>query len=102
VRIAAQLAAAIERQLRDSEFLLGDLLTAADIVVGGVLAVVDYIGLLDCVPEPAARYLRSLQGRSAHAHAMERTDQRPDRVPARRPWVASGPARRDKRRPPSS
>jgi glutathione S-transferase len=54
-RRAAQLAAAaIERQLGDSEFLLGDSLSAADIVVGGVLAVVDHIGLLETVPEPAA------------------------------------------------
>jgi hypothetical protein len=39
-----------------------------------VLAVVDHIGLLETVPEPAARYLRRLQGRPAYARAPERTE----------------------------
>jgi glutathione S-transferase len=74
-RQAAQLAAAaIARQLGDGEFLLGDSFTAADVVVGGVLAVVEHVGLLDVVPEPAARYLSRLQGRPAYARALERTE----------------------------
>jgi glutathione S-transferase len=74
-REAARLAAgAVAQQLDDREFLLGDSLTAADVVVGGVLAVVDHVGLLDVVPRPGVRYLRRLRNRPAYAAALERTE----------------------------
>ncbi len=65
---------ALARQLGDNEFLLGDWLSAADIVVGGVVAVVEHVGLLDILPESAARYLGRLQGRQGYARALERTE----------------------------
>jgi glutathione S-transferase len=74
-RQAAALAlAAVGRRLAGSEFLLGDSLTAADIVVGGVLAVVGFAGLVEILPEPVAQYLRRLQERPAYARSHERTE----------------------------
>lgn len=74
-REAARLAAVgVTQQLGGNEFLLGDALTAADIVVGGVLAVVEHVGLLDILPQDGVHYLKRLQGRPAYARALERTE----------------------------
>jgi glutathione S-transferase len=70
---AARVVAAIGQQLGQSELLLGNALTAADIVAGGVLAVVDFVGL-DIMVEPVARYVQRLRDRPAFARAVERTE----------------------------
>ncbi len=50
-------ALAVGAQLADRPFLLGDTLTAADIVLGGVLAVSRFAGVLDAVPAHVVAYL---------------------------------------------
>jgi glutathione S-transferase len=60
--------------LADHEFLLGDALTAADIVVGGVLAVGDFAGVLDAAPDAVGAYFERLRARPAFVRAAERTE----------------------------
>lgn len=67
-------AAAVGDQLADQPFLLGDALTAADIVLGGVLAVSRFVGVLDVAPAHVVDYLDRLQTRSAYARALARTE----------------------------
>ncbi len=67
-------AASLESPLAEHEFLLGDALTAADIVVGGVLAVGDHAGVLDAAPDRVGAYFERLRARPAYARAAERTE----------------------------
>jgi glutathione S-transferase len=67
-------AASLEAPLGEGEFLLGDALTAADIVVGGVLAVGDAAGVLDAAPDRVGAYFERLRARPAYARAAERTE----------------------------
>jgi glutathione S-transferase len=67
-------ASSLERPLGEHAFLLGDALTAADIVVGGVLAVADVAGVLDAAPDRVADYCERLRARPAYARAAERTE----------------------------
>ena len=67
-------AASLDGPLAEHEFLLGDALTAADIVVGGVLAVGDFTGVLDAAPERVGAYLERLRARPAFVRAAERTE----------------------------
>lgn len=64
--------AAVGRRLGDSEFLLGEHLSAADIMVGGVLAVANFVELLDGAPPNVIAYFRRLQSRAAYARAASR------------------------------
>jgi glutathione S-transferase len=67
-------AASLDGPLSEHEFLLGDALTAADIVVGGVLAVGDFAGVLDAAPDRVGAYFGALQARPAFVRAAERTE----------------------------
>jgi glutathione S-transferase len=67
-------ASSLDGPLSKHEFLLGDSLTAADIVVGGVLAVGDFAGVLDAAPDRVGAYFERLRGRPAFARAGERTE----------------------------
>jgi glutathione S-transferase len=67
-------AASLDGPLGEHEFLLGDTLTAADIVVGGVLAVGDHAGVLDAAPDGVGAYFERLRARPAYARAAERTE----------------------------
>ena len=67
-------ATALGRPLVDHEFLLGDALTAADIVVGGVLAVGDHADVLDAAPDRVVAYFERLRSRPAYARAAQRTE----------------------------
>jgi glutathione S-transferase len=67
-------AAALDGPLGEHAFLLGDALTAADIVVGGVLAVADHAGVLDAAPDRVGAYFERLRARPAYARAAERTE----------------------------
>jgi glutathione S-transferase len=67
-------ASSLDGQLGEHEFLLGDALTAADIVVGGVLAVGDFAGVLDAAPDRVSAYFERLRGRPAFTRAAERTE----------------------------
>jgi glutathione S-transferase len=64
----------LDGPLGEHEFLLGDALTAADIVVGGVLAVGDFAGVLDAAPDRVSAYFERLRGRPAFTRAAERTE----------------------------
>ncbi len=66
--------AAVGDQLADQPFLLGDALTAADIVLGGVLAVSRFTGGLDAAPAHVVAYLDRLQARAAYTRALARTE----------------------------
>ena len=46
----------------------------ADIVVGGVLAVGNFVGVLDAAPDPVGAYFERLRARPAYARAAERTE----------------------------
>jgi glutathione S-transferase len=70
----ANAAASLDGPLAEHEFLLGDALTAADIVVGGVLAVGDFAGVLDAAPDRVGDYFERLRARPAYARAAERTE----------------------------
>ncbi len=70
----ADAASSLAAPLHQHEFLLGDALTAADIVVGGVLAVGDVAGVLDAAPGSVAAYFERLRGRPAYARAAARTE----------------------------
>jgi glutathione S-transferase len=67
-------ATSLDEPLSEHEFLLGDALTAADIVVGGVLAVADHAGVLDAAPDRVGAYFERLRARPAYARAAERTE----------------------------
>ena len=67
-------ASSLDGPLGEHEFLLGDALTAADIVVGGVLAVGDHAGVLDAAPDRVGAYFERLRARPAYARAAERTE----------------------------
>ncbi len=67
-------AASLDGPLAQHEFLLGDALTAADIVVGGVLAVGNFAGVLDAAPNRVRAYFERLRGRPAYERAAERTE----------------------------
>src|SRR5450432_2748432 len=67
-------AASLDGPLAQHEFLLGDALTAADIVVGGVLAVGNFAGVLDAAPESVGAYFERLRARPAYARAAARTE----------------------------
>jgi glutathione S-transferase len=64
-------AAIIANALGDREFLVGDSLSVADIVVGGVLQIGDRYGLLDGQPRLTS-YLGALSVRPAYATALQR------------------------------
>jgi glutathione S-transferase len=66
--------AAVGDQLADQPFLLGAALTAADIVLGGVLAVSRYVGVLDAAPASVVDYLDRLQARPAYSRALASTE----------------------------
>jgi glutathione S-transferase len=70
----ADAASSLDGPLHDHEYLLGDGLTAADIVVGGVLAVGDFAGVLDAAPDRVVAYFERLRARPAYARAAERTE----------------------------
>jgi glutathione S-transferase len=70
----ARAATAVGEQLADQPFLLGDALTAADIVLGGVLAVSRFVDVLDVAPAPVIAYLDRLQARAAYIRALARTE----------------------------
>jgi glutathione S-transferase len=70
----AAAATSMDAPLGEHEFLLGDALTAADIVVGGVLAVGDHAGVLDAAPDRVRAYFERLRARPAYARAAERTE----------------------------
>ena len=70
----ANAASSLDGPLHDHEYLLGDGLTAADIVVGGVLAVGDFAGVLDAAPDRVVAYFERLRARPAYARAAERTE----------------------------
>jgi glutathione S-transferase len=53
---------------------LGAALTAADIVLGGVLAVSRFAGVLEAAPAHVVGYLDRLQARPAYARALECTE----------------------------
>lgn len=65
---------AVGEQLAGSAFLLGDTLTAADIVLGGVLAVAQHTRALGGAPEPVVAYLARLQDRETYTRALRRTE----------------------------
>ena len=67
-------ALAVGEQLADRPFLLGDTLTAADIVLGGVLGVSRFAGVLDVAPAHVVAYLDRLQARPAYVRALARTE----------------------------
>ena len=67
-------ASSLDGPLGEHEFLLGDALTAADIVVGGVLAVANFAGVLDAAPDRVGAYFERLRARPAYARAAERTE----------------------------
>jgi glutathione S-transferase len=67
-------ASSLDGPLGQHEFLLGDALTAADIVVGGVLAVGEHAGVLDAAPDRVGAYFERLRARPAYARAAERTE----------------------------
>jgi glutathione S-transferase len=70
----ARAAAAVGRQLADQPFLLGAALTAADIVLGGVLAVSKFVAVLDAAPTSVVDYFDRLQARFAYSRALARTE----------------------------
>jgi glutathione S-transferase len=70
----ARAVAALDDPLGEHEFLLGDGLTAADIVVGGVLAVGDVAGVLEAAPDRVTAYYERLRARPAYGRAIERTE----------------------------
>jgi glutathione S-transferase len=70
-------AACLDGPLGEHEFLLGDALTAADIVVGGVLAVGNFAGVLDAAPDRVGAYFERLRARPACTRAAERTESVP-------------------------
>jgi glutathione S-transferase len=70
----AQAATAVGEQLSDQSFLLGETLTAADIVLGGVLSVSRFTGVLDAAPANVVDYLDRLQARDAFARAVASTE----------------------------
>ncbi len=74
LRAFTRASAAVGDQLADQPFLLGAALTAADIVLGGVLAVSRYAGVLDAAPAPVVHYLDRLQARPAYARALACTE----------------------------
>jgi glutathione S-transferase len=67
-------ASSLDGPLSEHEFLLGDALTAADIVVGGVLAVAEHAGVLAAAPNRVGAYFERLRARPAYARAAERTE----------------------------
>jgi glutathione S-transferase len=67
-------ASTLDGPLGEHAFLLGDALTAADIVVGGVLGVGNFAGVLDAAPDRVGAYFERLQARPAYARAAERTE----------------------------
>ncbi len=66
--------AAVGDELADQPFLLGDTLTAADIVLGGVLAASRYVDVLGAAPAHVVGYLDRLQARAAYTRAQARTE----------------------------
>lgn len=69
----AGMAAIVEEALRGHEFIVGDRLTVADIVLGSVLAFAQRIGAVGDSPE-VTRYLGALEQRPARQAAYQRTD----------------------------
>jgi glutathione S-transferase len=69
--------AALADRLGDGPFLLGETLTAADIVVGGVLAVLERVGLSELLVPSVAEYLARLKARPAFARSLEQTESVP-------------------------
>ena len=67
-------AGSLDGPLAAHEFLLGDALTAADIVVGGVLAVAAFAGVLDAAPDRVSAYFKRLQARPAYLRAAVATE----------------------------
>jgi glutathione S-transferase len=61
-------AAVVEEALRGHDFVVGDHLSAADVVLGSVLAFADRVVTLEGLPE-VARYLEALAGRPARIAA---------------------------------
>jgi glutathione S-transferase len=66
-RVAAA-AAAVEDALRGHQFMVGERLTAADIMLGSILGWARSLGLLDALPE-IERYLAALTARPAYVAA---------------------------------
>jgi glutathione S-transferase len=66
-------AAVIDHTLDGREFLIGDSLTVADIVTAGVLALADYAGLIEDVPNISA-YLARMRARPAFQRAAQATE----------------------------
>jgi len=73
-RAFARACAAVGDQLADQPFLLGAALTAADIVLGGVLAISRFTGALDAAPPHLVDYLDRLQARPEYARALACTE----------------------------
>jgi glutathione S-transferase len=74
LRAFARACGAVGDQLTDRPFLLGAGLTAADIVLCGVLAVSRLAGVLDAAPPNVVGYLDRMQARPAYARALARTE----------------------------
>ncbi len=70
----AQASTAVGGELADRPFLLGDTLTAADIVLGGVLAVARFTDALAVAPAHVIAYLDRLRARAAYLRALARAD----------------------------
>lgn len=66
--------AAIGKRLADNQFLLGEKLTAADIVVGGVLALDPLLGVLETAPDNVVAYAKRLRDRPQLVKAMQRVE----------------------------
>jgi glutathione S-transferase len=66
-------AAAVAGALDGNEFLVGDSLTVADVLVGSALAFTQRAGFADALPANLADYVARLAQRPAYQRALERT-----------------------------
>jgi len=66
-------AGAIKQSLEEGEFLVGDRLTVADVLVGTALGNTKRIGIDEEMPQDLADYLTRLTERPAYQRAAERT-----------------------------